>query len=1257
MNAPIAQEHLTPELHEALGRVTLDDKYTLAKGRAYMNGTQALVRLLMLQHERDQRAGLNTAGFVSGYRGSPLGAVDQTLWKAKTHLEQHHIAFQPGLNEDIAATSVWGSQQVNMSPQARYDGVFSMWYGKGPGVDRCGDVFKHANAAGTSKHGGVLVLAGDDHSAKSSTLPHQSDHILKACGIPVFFPSTVQEYLDLGLHAYAMSRYSGLWTGFKVVTDVVEASASVIVDPDRVEIRLPDDFELPPGGLNIRWPDSPLEQEARLMDFKWYAALAYVRANKLNHTVWDSPHARFGIMASGKAYLDTRQALEDLGLDEAACAQLGIRLFKVGVVWPLDAYHVREFATGLQEILVVEEKRQMIEYQLKEELYNFSEHARPRVFGKFDDKQGGEWAIPQGNWLLPAKYELSPASIAKAIASRLAANFDLPRDVRARIDLRLSLIDAKEKALAKPRVTAERKPFFCSGCPHNTSTRVPEGSRAVAGIGCHYMTVWMPDRRTETFTQMGGEGTPWIGQAPFTDEKHIFANLGDGTYFHSGLLAIRASIAAKVNITYKILFNDAVAMTGGQATDGSITVPQITRQMAAEGARRIVVVTDEPEKYEGHWDPKQRVIQNEEGSAAIATGRKSSALGPQHDNHLAAGVTVHHRDELDRIQREFRELEGTTVIVYDQTCASEKRRRRKKIVDGKPLFPDPAKRIFINELVCEGCGDCSVQSNCLSIEPLETEFGRKRVVNQSSCNKDYSCVKGFCPSFVTVEGGRVKKGKGAAAAGGGNVSEVDRLFDLPAPTVPPVSAPFGILVMGVGGTGVVTIGQLLGMAGHLEGKGVSVLDMAGLAQKGGEVASHVQIAATPERLQATRIATGEADLVLGCDVIVTANTEAISKMQAGKTRAVVNTSDIPTAEFVRNPDWRFPGSDLTGEIRAALGADRPGHEGACDLIDANRMTVALMGDALYTNPFMLGYAWQKGWIPLSDHSILRAIELNAVSVDANRKAFVWGRRAAHDRDAVERVAFPADVVELKRDGSKKLSGSLDESVARRVEFLVGYQNAAYAARYKALVDKVLDAESRIERTVTAAASSNGRRALPLTEAVARYFFKLLAYKDEYEVARLYADTSFRDKVDAQFEADEKGPVRLKFNLAPPLFSKRDAEGRLVKREYGSWMMTAFGLLAKLKGLRGTPFDPFGHTDERRTERALIAEYESTIAMMIAKLDASNLDAAIAVASIPEQIRGYGHVKAAHLAKAAAHREERLAAFKAPVREIARARAA
>src|SRR5512145_3370065 len=720
MNAPLSEA-----VRRALAEVTLDDKWTLDRGRAYMSGTQALLRLAMLQYQRDQLAGLNTAGFISGYRGSPLGAVDQTAWKARTHLERHNVRFQPGLNEDLAATSVWGTQQLNLFEGAKVDGVFSMWYGKGPGVDRCGDVFKHANAAGTSRHGGVLALAGDDHGAKSSTLPHQSDHIFKACMMPVLFPATVQEYLDLGLHGFAMSRYAGVWVGMKTVTEIVEASASVIVDPERVEIQLPTDFRMPPGGLNVRWPDGALEMEARLLDYKLYAALAYCRANKLNHTVIDSPHARFGIVASGKAFLDTRQALADLGLDEATCADIGIRLFKCGMVWPLEATSIRSFAEGLEEILVVEEKRQLLEYQLKEELFSWIGTGKriPRVIGKFDEKDGGEWAVPRGDWILPAHHEFSPAIVAKAIAQRIG-KLELPADIRARMQARLAIIDAKEKSLARPRVTVERKPWFCCGCPHNTSTNLPEGSRGVAGIGCHYMVVWM-DRRTTTFTQMGGEGVPWVGQAPFTTDQHIFANLGDGTYFHSGLLAIRQSIAAGVNITYKILYNDAVAMTGGQQVgerpEGH-SVLQIQKSLTAEGVKKTVIVTDEPEKYAGA--------------------------------SLEAGITVHHRDELDAIQRQFREIPGCTALIYDQTCATEKRRRRKR---GK--LATPSKTVVINELVCEGCGDCSVQSNCLSVEPVETEFGRKRRINQNTCNKDYSCVKGFCPSFVTVEGGTLKKAK------------------------------------------------------------------------------------------------------------------------------------------------------------------------------------------------------------------------------------------------------------------------------------------------------------------------------------------------------------------------------------------------------------------------------------------------------------------------------------------------------------------
>jgi indolepyruvate ferredoxin oxidoreductase len=1202
MNAPIDRA-FRDALDRALTEVTLDDKYSLAQGRAFMSGTQALVRLPMLQRQRDLRAGLNTAGFISGYRGSPLGSVDQSLWKAKKHLANNHIVFQPGLNEDLAATSIWGSQQVNLFAGAKYDGVFGMWYGKGPGVDRCGDVFKHANAAGSSKHGGVLVLAGDDHGAKSSTLPHQSDHIFKACGLPVFYPSSVQEYLDHGLHAWAMSRYSGLWAAMKTVTEVVESSASVEIDPERVKIILPEDFDMPAGGLNIRWPDPPLEQEARLLDYKFYAGLAYVRANKLNHVVIDSPRAWFGIMTAGKAYLDTRQALEDLGLDQATCVQLGIRLFKVGVVWPLEAQTVRDFATGLEEILVVEEKRQLMEYALKEELYNWRDDVRPKVYGKFDEKDGhgGEWAVPMGNWLLPAHNELSPATIAKAIAARLLnpgkyqSKFALDPQLRTRIEARLQIIDGKEKSLLK--VTGDmghRTPTFCSGCPHNTSTKVPEGSRAMAGIGCHYMAVWKPERLTSTFTQMGGEGTPWIGQAPFTETEHIFANLGDGTYFHSGLLAIRAAIAAGVNITYKILYNDAVAMTGGQPIDGTLTVPQIVAQVKAEGAKRVVVVTDEPEKYD-------RI--------------KSAAP--------FADVSILHRDYLDVTQRQLREEKGCTVLVYDQTCASEKRRRRKKIVDGVPAYPDPAKRVIINEAVCEGCGDCSVQSACVSVEPLETELGRKRKINQSTCNKDFSCVNGFCPSFVTVEGGKLKAvksiGKPVAGDSPWPALPQPQRVALAEPGVVTNEKAYGILVTGVGGTGVVTIGQLLGMAAHLEGKGVSVLDMAGLAQKGGAVFSHVQIAESRDAIFSTRIAMGDADLLIGCDLVVSSGAESLSKIRRGVTRAVVNSDLTPTADFLSNPDWKVQGESLRDTIIEAAG------ERDMDFFEANVISVALLGDSLYTNPLMLGYAWQKGWIPLTLEALLRAIELNDIQVEKNKTAFEWGRRAAHDLPAVLRAARPAQVFEFKRPSS------LQDKVALRVTHLTAYQNAAYAKRYSDLVNKV----QQIER------QRLGESSTAVTAAVVKYYFKLLAYKDEYEVARLHSDGTLRAKVASMFEGD----VSLHYHLAPPMLSAVDkGTGKPRKIQFGPWMGTAFGVLAKLKFLRGTAFDIFGGTAERKQERALIKDYEETVDQVLAKLTPQNRDNAVALLSVPEQIRGFGHVKLAHLARAEALRTTLKAQF-------------
>ena len=1171
MNAPLPES-----VRKALESVTLDDKYALQSGRAFMSGVQALVRLPMLQRTRDLRAGLNTAGFISGYRGSPLGGYDQALWAAKKHLADNHIVFQPGVNEELGATAVWGTQQLDLYPkEAKYDGVFGIWYGKGPGVDRCSDVFKHANMAGTSRHGGVIAIAADDHVSKSSTAPHQSDHIFKACGLPVFFPSNVQDILDMGLHAIAMSRFSGVWSGMKTIQEVVESSSSVIVDPERVKIVMPKDFLMPPGGLHIRWPDAPQEQEARLMDYKWYAALAYVRANKLNHNVISGSNGgkgdRFGIIASGKAFNDTRQALADLGLDDDTCRTLGIRLHKVNVVWPLEATITRDFAQGLQEILVVEEKRQVIEYQLKEELYNWRADVRPNVLGKFDeptdDDSGGEWSRPNPseNWLLRAKADLTPAIIAKAIAKRLkklGRDGSIPADVFARMDTRLAVIEGRERQMAELKVdTGERAPWFCSGCPHNTSTRVPEGSRAVAGIGCHYMTVWM-DRSTTTFTQMGGEGVPWVGQAPFSTAQHIFTNLGDGTYFQSGLLAIRQSIAAGVNITYKILYNDAVAMTGGQQVGERAeghTVLQIMNSLLSEGVAKLIIVTDEPQKYDG------------------------VALG--------TGVTVHHRDELDALQRQFREILGTTVIIYDQTCATEKRRRRKR---GKLV--DPEKRVVINELVCEGCGDCSVQSNCLSVEPLETEFGRKRRINQNSCNKDYSCVKGFCPSFVTVEGGQLKKPKKAQRA------DLQALPPLPEPTLPLAEQAWGIVVGGVGGTGVITIGSLLGMAAHLEGKGVVTQDAGGLAQKGGATWSHIQIANRAEAIHTTKVDTAKADLVIACDSIVGANKYTLTVMQAGRTFVALNTHGTPTAAFVTNADWQFPGGHCEAAIRASVGADLVG------AFDAEQVAVAMLGDSIYTNPLMLGYAWQQGRIPLSHVSLMRAIELNNVQIDNNKVAFEWGRRCAHDLAAVQALFKAQAVIEFVR------KPGLDEMVSKRVDFLTGYQNAAYATRYKAFIDKVRAAEAPLAGGTA------------LTEAVARYLFKLMAYKDEYEVARLHTDPAFTAKVAGMFEGDYK----LVHHLAPPMIAKKNERGELIKQPFGPWMRSAFGLLARMKGLRGTALDVFGGSEERRIERALITEYQGCINELLQTLNVGNRALAAEIARIPEDIRGYGHVKERHL---------------------------
>ena len=1151
-----------------IANVSLDDKYRLERGKVFLTGMQALTRLPMLQRELDHRAGLHTAGYISGYRGSPLGGLDTALHAAEPFLRRHAISFHPGLNEDLAATAIWGTQQLHLFPQPKFDGVFAMWYGKGPGVDRSGDVFRHANHAGTSKHGGVLLIAGDDPSARSSAVAHQSEHIFSACGIPVLAPSNLQEYLDFGLHGWAMSRYSGCWVAMKLTSDTAESSAVVTIDPERCEFHIPTDFALPSDGVHLRWPDPQLAQELRLQQFKVYAAIAYARANGLNRLIHDSPHPRLGIIACGKAYMDVRQALDDMGIDAAYAAEIGLRLFKVGMPWPLEADAVRHFAEGLEEILVVEEKRQIIEYQLKEMLYNWREDVRPRVVGKYDET--GEWPVPEHRWLLPPTAELTPAIVARAIAARVGRYHD-----SRRIKDHIAFLDAKAQALSSPKVSLMRTPWFCPGCPHNQSTKVPDGSCALGGVGCHLMAVMM-GRNTLTISHMGGEGAAWLGAAPHSGTRHVFANMGDGTYFHSGVLAIRAAVAAKVNITYKLLYNDAVAMTGGQPVDGTLTVPQLTRQLAAEDVARIIVMSDEPEKY-----------------------RVASDFAP--------GVEIRHRERLEETQRELRETPGVTVLVYDQTCAAEKRRRRKR-----GTYPDPDVRIFIDPSVCEGCGDCATKSNCLAVVPVETEFGRKRMIDQFACNKDYSCLTGFCPSIVTVRGGRVRRGK--AVESGESTS-----IPLPDPAPCRLTGPYGILIAGVGGTGVVTIGALLGMAAHLEGKGVTVLDMTGLAQKGGAVMSHVRIADRQDRLHSARIATGEAQLLLGCDIVVAVTDDALSKTSRGATRAIINTGCAITGEFLRDPDREFPEGAMEHVVIDALGRE------CATFLDATRLATRLMGHSIATNIFLLGYAFQAGLVPLDAESVKRAIELNGAAVDDNLRAFAWGRRSALDPGAVLAMIdghSPIDA-ELRR------SADLDEIVARRRDRLVAYQDTVYAQRYLGTVARARNA-----------AASAGPGGAAFAEAVARNYFKLLAYKDEYEVARLYADPAFSARLAECFE----GGYVTDFHITLPWRRPASPGGEVPKTRFGPWLQHALRLLAALRFLRSTPFNPFRNLPERIEERALIREYEAMLDHVLPRLDAGNVAAATALAALPEGIRGYGPVKDASVARARARYAELLADF-------------
>jgi indolepyruvate ferredoxin oxidoreductase len=1129
-------------------KISLDDKYALDTTRAYITGIEALVRLPILQHQRDLEAGLNTAGFISGYRGSPVGGVDQALWKAQSYLDKHNVHFQPGINEDLAATSVWGSQQVELFKGAKYDGVFALWYGKGPGVDRSMDVIKHANAFGTSKYGGVLAVAGDDHACKSSTLPHQSEHMFIGASVPVLSPSNVQEVLDLGIFGWELSRYSGCWVALKAITENMDSAISAEIDPHRVNIIIPDDFEMPPEGLNARWPATPLEQERILNQYRIYAARNFARVNNLNKIVIDSPNPRLGIITAGKSYLDVLQAMDDLGIDDNKAKEIGLRVYKPGMTWPLEPIMTHEFAKGLEEILVVEEKRSIIEDQLTGQLYNRPVAERPRVIGEFDE---------EGNSLLSNLSELTPAMIARVIAARIAKFYDSQQ-----IRDRLTFLENKERALASPRKSAIRSPHYCSGCPHNTSTKVPEGSRAFAGIGCHYMAQWM-DRDTETFTQMGGEGCTWIGQAAFTDTKHVFQNLGDGTYFHSGSMAIRASIASGVNITYKILYNDAVAMTGGQPVDGQLSVDKIVNQLRSEGVKRIAVVSDDPKKYPSNF--------------------------PSYE-----GLTIDHRDSMNDVQVSIREVPGTTAIIYDQTCAAEKRRRRKK-----EILVDPPKRIFINDEVCEGCGDCSVASNCLSVLPLETELGRKRHIDQDACNKDYSCLKGFCPSFVSVEGGSLRKTK---------LAETTTEFaELPVPTLLPIGQPWNVLITGIGGTGVLTIGSILAMAAHIDGKGCSTLNQTGLAQKFGAVVSHIRIAQNQQDIHAVRIPAGDADLMIGCDLAVSVSEDALAKIQHNRTHAVINAYEATTSAFVLNPDAEFPAQDMHQTLLEEVDNNK------ISFIDSSKIAAALMGDSIASNLFLLGFSFQKGLIPVSEASVLEAIELNNVAVKFNQQAFLWGRRAGHDAEAVTKIA-------LGNKTEVRLLTDLDDIINWRVNYLTEYQDADYANQYLKFVEQIRAAEQeKFQHSDKPAPKS----AMKLTIAVARYYFKLMAYKDEYEVGRLYTNGKFEEKIAEKFEGDFK----LQFHLAPPLFSRKDkSTGHLRKGSYSQWTFKLFAMLARLKFLRGTKFDVFGYTQERKNERELIVDYRKTLESLMSELVADNYEVAVEIATLPKFIRGYGHVK-------------------------------
>jgi indolepyruvate ferredoxin oxidoreductase len=1151
--------------------VALDDKYTQNSGDVYMSSIQALVRLPLMQRQRDAAAGLNTAGYITGYRGSPIGTYDFSLWSARKHLEANHITFLPAVNEELAAAAIKGTQWLARYPKRKYDGIFSIWYGKHLGVERACEALKVGNFDGSDKHGGVLVVGADDIGGKSSITSAESDHVFIAGMLPILAPSDTQEYLDFGLYGFALSRYSGLWVGFKAVTDTIELTRTVDVALDRVKIIIPEGVEMPPGGLNSRGGDFfPLPMERRVVDFKLPAARAFARANGLDRVILDSERRELGIITTGKAYLDTREALRELGVDEARARALGIRLYKVGMVWPLDTASAIAFGRGHKELLCIEEKRPVIEEQLTHAFYHESAANRPTITGKTDDK---------GNTLKPAHGELSVNLAVDILARRLEALGLADAALQQRIaNIRLR----RANTVQLPTTNLIRTAYFCSGCPHNTSTRTIDGSMAFTGVGCYGLVpMLMPDRKTEWAAQMGAEGSLWVGLNQFVDVPHAFQNLGDGTYFHSGILAVRQSVASKANITYKLLYNDAVAMTGGQPIDGQLSVEDMANQIYWEGVRPIVIVTDEPDKY------------------------PSTVRWPE-------GTTIRHRKELELVQQELQQVKGVSCLIYDQTCAAEKRRRRKR-----NTFPNPPKRVFINQEVCEGCGDCNKKSNCVSVQPLDTEFGRKRKIDQSNCNKDYSCLDGFCPSFVTVLGGGPRKGEAARSP-----TELGTLFaGLPAPSTVPLDEVYNVLITGIGGTGVLTVGAIVGMAAHLDGKACSVMDITGMAQKGGAVVTHLRVGATREHLFATRLWQQSADLVIGCDLVVTTSQATLDLVNSERARILVNADVVPTAQFQANNAIDLSQEKLLGILRKCVTPERVSD------VAATSAAVRLIGDSIATNVFMLGYAVQKGCMPIGLEAIEQAIRLNGVAIDQNLHALNWGRLAASDpRRFGELVAQATG----GNDGEEPLSQSLEQVIARRVKHLTAWQNATWAKEYSDFVAKVRAAES---------ARLPGSSAVTL--AVATYLSKLMSYKDEYEVARLYTDGDFIRRLRAQFDGDYK----LNFHLSPPLLNPKDkATGKPRKIAFGSWMFQGFKVLAKLKGLRGTALDVFGYNPERRTERRLIGEYRKTIEGVLPVLNADNAQLVASIASLPELIKGYGHVKDENLKKYEQELAKLLASF-------------